>query len=76
MVSALGKVVCLYFKERINSHKKEKTNTNVRPAPFAVYLLFIGTSKAAPELNVQTHYRAQNEVYVTSAVKVHLRYIG
>lgn len=40
-----------------------------------LHLLSIGTSKAAPELNVQTH-RATNEVYVTSAVKVHLRYIG
>lgn len=66
-----------FFKECINSlKKKKKTNTNVRRTPFAVYLLSIGTSKAAPELNVQTHYRATNEVYVTSAVKVHLRYIG
>lgn len=39
-------------------------------------LLFIGTSKATSELNVEFHFRATTDVHVTSSVKVHLRFIG
>lgn len=39
-------------------------------------LLFIGTSKATSELNVESHFRATTDGHVTSTVKVHLRFIG
>lgn len=40
------------------------------------FLLFIGTSKATSRLKVASRFRATNDVHVTSAVKVHLRFIG